>query len=157
MRSSYVLQESKIFGPRDPSTPAFGNDLIDASATSRGECWWMILAGQPGSYGATDLFSAKLPHSAPLSAAGWIPLLNSAGRLEPLSPRKRSAPWDGKGGRHCPSYVQGWDPDKDTRVERIYYSGGAHNLWGPDTIGYLEWDGEQWLDQSEPAFEANQD
>ena len=26
--------------------------------------------------------------------------------------------------------MRGWDPDKDTWVERIYYSGGANNLWG---------------------------
>jgi hypothetical protein len=41
-------------------------------------------------------------------------------------------------------------------VERIYYAGGAENLWGPYTIGYLQWDGEGWADQPEPAFAANE-
>ena len=31
------------------------------------------------------------------------------------------------------------------------------NLWGPYTIGYLEWDGKQWLDQSHPVFVAEED
>ena len=42
-------------------------------------------------------------------------------------------------------------------MERIYYAGAAENLWGPYTIGFLEWDGEQWIDQPEPAFAANED
>jgi hypothetical protein len=29
-------------------------------------------------------------------------------------------------------------------------------LWGPYTIGFLEWDGEQWQDQLEPAFVAQE-
>ena len=29
-------------------------------------------------------------------------------------------------------------------MERIYYAGAAENLWGPYTIGFLEWDGG-WL------------
>ena len=157
MRNSYLLGESKIFDPRDPLTAAYGSDLLDASVTRRGEDWWMVLAGQAGGYGATDLYSASLPHGAALSAAGWKPLRDSAGALMPLQARGRSAPWDGKGGRHCPSYVLGWDPEKKKRVERIYYAGAAENLWGPYTIGFLEWDGERWQDQPEPAFEANED
>jgi hypothetical protein len=39
--------------------------------------------------------------------------------------------WDLKGGRHCPSYVRGWDPDRGIWVERIYYAGGAANVWDP--------------------------
>ena len=53
--------------------------------------------------------------------------------------------------------MKGWDPDKAVWVERIYYAGAAENLWGPYTIGFLEWDGEQWQDQPEPAFTANED
>ena len=68
-----------------------------------------------------------------------------------------SRPWDGNGGRHCPSYVKGWDPSKDEWVERIYYAGAAENLWGPYTIGFLEWDGETWIDQPEPVFTANEE
>jgi hypothetical protein len=42
-------------------------------------------------------------------------------------------------------------------VERIYYAGAAENLWGPYTIGYLQWDGENSIDQPEPVFVANED
>lgn len=117
----------------------------------------MVLAGQSEGYGATDLYSAKLPKGMSLSAAGWTPIRDSAGQLAPLSARNRSFSWDGGGGRHCPSYVKGWDPDKEAWVERIYYGGATENLWGPYTIGFLQWDGEQWQDQPEPAFAANED
>jgi hypothetical protein len=157
MGHSYVLKESKIFDPRDPSTAAFDSDLVDGTVTRREERWWMFLAGQPGGYGATDLYSAMLPRGAALSAEGWKPLRNAAGQLAPLAERNRSARWDGKGGRHCPSYVKGWDPDKQAWVERIYYAGSAENLWGPYTIGFLEWDGEHWQDDGEPVFAANED
>ena len=36
-----------------------------------------------------------------------------------LPDKNLSRPWDGKGGRHCPSYVKGWDPHKREWVERI--------------------------------------
>jgi hypothetical protein len=52
--------------------------------------------------------------------------------------------------------VKGWDPGKGEWVERIYYAGAAENLWGPYTIGFLQWDGEKWIDQPEPAFTANE-
>ena len=51
----------------------------------------------------------------------------------------------------------GWDPEKKAQVERVYYAGAAENLWGPYTIGFLEWDGERWQDQPEPVFGANED
>ena len=41
-------------------------------------------------------------------------------------------------------------------VERVYYAGAAENLWGPYAIGFLEWDGEQWIDQPAPAFVASE-
>src|SRR5579864_6260744 len=63
MRSNYLLKEWKIFDPRDPLTAAYGSDLVDASVTKRAEGWWMVLAGQPGGHGVTDLYSAKLPDS----------------------------------------------------------------------------------------------
>jgi predicted GH43/DUF377 family glycosyl hydrolase len=52
--------------------------------------------------------------------------------------------------------VKGWDPVRAAWVERIYYAGAAENLWGPYTIGFLEWDGQKWVDQPEPAFVANE-
>jgi hypothetical protein len=128
MRNSCVLRESKVFDPRDPSTAAHGSDLLDADVTKRGEQWWMVLAGQPRGYGVTDLYSAELPKGASLSAEGWKPLRGAAGELAPLAAHKSSAPWDGRCGRHCPSYVRGWDPEEKAWVERIYYAGAAENL-----------------------------
>lgn len=156
MHNSRVLKQSKIFDPRDPLTAAYGSELLDASVVKRGGQWWMVVAGQAKGYGATDLYSAELPKGASLSAEGWKPIRDAAGQLTPVSARKRSTSWDGDGGRHCPSYVRGWDPEKGAWVERIYYAGAADNLWGPYTIGFLEWDGEQWQDQPEPAFVANE-
>jgi hypothetical protein len=157
MSESLVIRESKIFDPRDASTPSFGCELLDPSVARRGDGWWMVLAGQPNGHGATDLFGASLPQGASLSATGWKPIRNAAGDLVPLAGRDRSSPWEGKGGRHSPSYVKGWDPERAAWVERIYYAGAAENLWGPYTIGYLEWDGQRWVDQPEPAFVANED
>ena len=116
----------------------------------------MFLAGQAAGYGATDLYSASLPPGAPLSAAGWTPTRNPSGEVASLAGRKHSQPWDGNGGRHCPAYVQGWDPSEGKWVERIYYAGAADHLWGPYSIGFLQWDGDRWVDQSEPAFTADE-
>jgi len=150
-------RESKIFDPRDPAAPSYGCELLDPSVVKRDEGWWMVLAGQPKTHGSTDLFSATLPPGKVLSAVGWTALRNTRGELVPLAGQSRSAQWDGKGGRHCPSYVKGWEPKTKAWVERIYYAGAAENLWGPYTIGFLEWDGQQWQDQPEPAFSANED
>ena len=157
MQSSFVLRESKIFDPRDASTAAYGSDLLDASVVNCGGQWRMVLAGQAAGYGATELYSAELAKGAQLSAQGWKPVRDAGGHLAPLSVRERSTAWDGRGGRHCPSYVKGWDPARGKWVERIYYAGAAENLWGPYSIGFLEWDGERWRDQAEPAFAANED
>ena len=150
MRNSVVLQESKIFDPRDPLTAAYGSDLLDASVTRWGEDWWMVLAGQAGGYGATDLYSASLPNGEPCprqdgNRSGTMPGIGAFVRAR----QKRSMGW--QGGRHCPSHVKGWDPEREAQVERIYYAGAAENLWGPYTIGFLEWDGEHWQDQPEPV------
>lgn len=149
--------EHKIFDPRDPSTGTGGAELLDPSVVKRGEQWWLYLAGQASGYGPTDIYSASLPPGAPLSATGWALTREAAGELAPVAARRFSGEWDGNGGRHCPSYVKGWDPGKGEWVERIYYAGAAENLWGPYTIGFLQWDGEHWIDQPEPAFTANED
>jgi hypothetical protein len=117
----------------------------------------MYLAGQARGFGATDIYSASLPAKAAVSATGWKLTRDVAGNLSPVAERSVSGGWDGKGGRHCPSYVKGWDPRKGKWVERIYYAGAAENLWGPYTIGFLEWDGEKWTDQPEPVFVSNQE
>lgn len=143
--------EIKIFDPRDPSTGSNGAELLDASVVRRGEQWWMYLAGQADGYGATDIYSATLPEGAPLSGTGWKVTSGA------VAGRSSSAAWDGNGGRHCPSYVKGWDPSKRQWLERIYYAGAADNLWGPYTIGFLQWNGEAWVDRPEPAFAANEE
>ncbi len=104
------------------------------------------------------MFSASLPAGAPLSAGGWVIAANTddPGRPAALAPKSKSYWWDGKGGRHCPSYVRGWDPEKNSWVERIYHAGAAQQFMGPYAIGYVEWDGAQWVDQSAPVFFANE-
>ncbi len=142
----------KIFDPRDPMLPSPGAELSDSSVVHWNGRWTLFLTGQPAGFGPTDIFSATLVPGAPLSASGWIPARTAAGELSPLSPRRHSTAWDAKGGRHCPSYVRGWDPASQKWVDRIYYAGSSENLWGPYTIGFLEWDGEAWVDQPAPAF-----
>jgi hypothetical protein len=149
--------ERKIFDPRDGSTGSGGAEVLDASVVQRGEQWWMYLGGQAHGYGPTDLYSASLPLGAPLSATGWELARGPAGELAPVAERTSSAAWDGNGGRHCPSYVKGWDPSKGVWMERIYYAGAAENLWGPYTIGFLQWDGKKWADRPAPVFTASED
>jgi hypothetical protein len=92
-----------------------------------------------------------------LSAAGWtLTAAADDGTRIAVLPQERSRPWDLGGGRHCPSYVRGWDPHTGAWVERIYYAGAADNLWGPYAIGYLQWDGSTWIDQPQPAFVATE-
>ncbi len=148
--------ERKVFDPRDASTGSDGAEVLDATIVQRGDQWWMYLAGQSDGYGATNIYSASLLSGAPLSAAGWNLTRALTGKLMPVAERRCSQAWDGNGGRHCPSYVKGWDRRKGEWVERIYYAGAAENLWGPYTIGYLQWDGENWIDQPEPVFVANE-
>ena len=149
--------EIKILDPRDPATESGGAELSDPCVVNRENRHWIYLAGQAHGYGATEIYSASLPSNAPLSAQGWTLTRNPAGELEPLAGHSLSNSWDGKGGRHCPSYVRGWDPREEAWAERIYYAGGAENLWGPYTIGFLQWDGLQWVDEAEPAFVANEE
>jgi hypothetical protein len=149
--------EVKVFDPRDPATGTGGSEFLDASVVRRDEQWRMYLAGQVDGHGATDLYSASLPVGAPLSATGWKINREEAGRLTPLAGRDVSGVWDGNGGRHSPCYAKGWDPAKLKWVERIYYAGSAENLWGPYSIGFLEWNGETWEDRPVPAFAANEE
>ena len=71
--------EVKIFDPRDASTEAHGVELLDSTVVQRDRQWCMYLAGQPGGFGATDIFSASLAVDAPLSVAGWKPTRDRAG------------------------------------------------------------------------------
>jgi hypothetical protein len=156
-----VVKETKIFDPADGYGPALKDpqEVTDASVTKRGDRWWMFLAGQIKDRPAIQLFSASLPDGAPLQATGWslTPDLLNPTKVAILAEQEISKHWDLNGGRHCPSYVRGWDPHRMAWVERIYYAGAADNLWGPYTIGYLERNGEKWIEQAEPVFVANQD
>jgi hypothetical protein len=149
--------DTKIFDPRDPATGSGGAEVLDASVVQRDTRWWMVLAGQAAGYGATELYSASLAERAPLAATGWALDRDAGGGIAPLAGNDASRVWDGNGGRHCPSYVRGWDPHRRAWVERIYYAGAAEQLWGPYTIGFLEWDGERWVDQAAPVFTATED
>ena len=151
------IAETKIFDPRDGTTLSIGDELLDSSVAKRNDQWCMYLAGQAHGQGVPDIYAASLPKGAKLAAAGWEPNRDDAGELASVAGRTLSSAWDGKGGRHCPSYVRGWDPRNAKWVERIYYAGGAEHVWGPYTIGFLEWDGEKWKDQASPVFIANEE
>ena len=155
------VKETKIFDPADGYGPELKDPLevTDATVTKRGSQWWMFLAGQIKDRPAIQLFSASLPDGIELQATGWRLTADPTNptKVALLAEQMISKPWDLNGGRHCPSYVRGWDPLRNSWVERIYYAGAAENLWGPYTIGYLEWDGVTWEEQAEPVFVANQD
>lgn len=155
-----LLQETKIFDPADGFAPITDlAEITDPTVGKRGDRWCMFAAGQLRGQHAQHLFSASLPAGAPLSAQGWqlTPLPGDPTKIALLATHERSRAWDGAGGRHCPSWVRGWDPHRNAWVERIYYANSASNPWGPYTIAYLEWDGTQWLDQPEPAFIATEE
>jgi hypothetical protein len=132
--------------------------FIDCTLAKRDNQWRMFAGGLEDSQPDIQLFSASLPSGAPLSAQGWMitPDPTEASKPALLAEKSRSFWWDGNGGRHCPSYVKGWDPEQGIWVERIYYAGAAQSFLGPYTIGYLEWDGARWVDQSAPVFTANE-
>jgi hypothetical protein len=153
-------KETKIFDPADgfgPITDVF--ILTDATVAKRDNRWWMYLAGRAQNRESIELFSASLPAGAPLSPSGWTLTANQTDKtkIADLAGHEASKAWDLKGGRHCPAYVRGWDPIRHTTVERIYYAGGAGQVWGPYTIGYLEWNGTNWVDQAAPVFVANEE
>jgi hypothetical protein len=154
---TWLGREVKIFDPHDASTGLGGAELTDASVVERNGQWWMYLAGQAAGYGATDIYSASLPAGVALSAKGWNLTRGSAGELAPVAGRNLSKAWDAKGGRHCPAHVRGWDPHTGEWVERIYYAGAAEYLSGPYAIGFLQRDGEKWMDSPAPAFTASED
>jgi hypothetical protein len=154
-RSFRIVAKTKIFDPQDGFFPLDDpGNVTDCTIANRDGKWWMYLAGTVNGKHGIHLFSASLPDGAPLSPTGWTltPGPISPTKIGLLAGYEASAPWDLKGGRHCPSYVRGWDPNRQQWVERIYYAGGAEQVWGPYTIGYLEWDGNRWVDQRSPVF-----
>jgi len=155
-----MKKKTKIFDPADGFAPLTDpGNVTDATVVYREGRWWMYLAGTVlGSHGI-HLFSASLPPGVPLGPTGWTLTADEFNptKIALLAGSEASHPWDIKGGRHCPSYIRGWDPQRNAWVERIYYAGGAENVWGPYTIGYLEWNGTQWIDQPAPVFQAEED
>ena len=159
-RMAILLNETKIFDPADGFAPFTDPWVVtDSSVAKRGDQYWMYLAGKVQNREAIQLLSASLPAGAPLSSTGWrlTPDPENPSRVAMLAAQEASKSWDWKGGRHCPSYVRGWDPARGLWVERIYYAGGAENVWGPYTIGYLEWDGNRWAEQRAPVFRAEEE
>ncbi len=132
--------------------------MVDCTVAKRDGRWWMFTCGVDKTRWEIDMFSASLPAGALLAADGWTITVDPENPAKPavLASKTHSYWWDGKGGRHCPAYVRGWDPEKNAWVERIYYSGAAQNFMGPYAIGYLEWDGAKWADQAAPVFFANE-
>lgn len=154
------MKKTKVFDPADGFLPLTDvGEVTDATVVMRGNQWWMYLAGQRRSDEGIHLFSASLAENAPLSATGWKLTADPSdpAKIALLCGYEASGPWDLLGGRHCPSYVKGWCPEQNMWVERIYYAGAAENPWGPYTIGFLEWDGVRWVDQSAPVFVANEE
>ena len=156
--------ERKVFDPTDGFAPLTNvGELTDGTLAKRGDHhdgeWWMFLAGEAGGCESIELFSASLPPGAPLSATGWrlTPSPDDPQKIAPLASHELSKHWDLRGGRHCPAYVKGFDPQRNRWVERIYYAGAPENPWGPYSIGYLEWDGQRWAEQPEPVFVAIED
>lgn len=131
--------------------------LTDCTIIKRENRWWMFLCGVEKTLPEINMFSASLPEGAPLAAEGWTITTDPTDPSKPelLVGKSVSYWWDGKGGRHCPSYVRGFDPQKGW-VERIYYVGAAHSYMGPYLIGFVEWDGSRWVDQPAPVFTANE-
>jgi len=132
--------------------------MVDSTLVKRDDQWWMYVCGVEHTAHEIHMYSAALPQGSPLAAAGWTLIADAQDSTRPalLAPKPKSYWWDGKGGRHCPSYIKGWDPDRQEWVERIYYAGAAQHFMGPYAIGYLEWDGTRWTDQSAPVFTANE-
>ena len=147
--------ETKIFDPLDPVLAMNGAELLDPTVLYRCGQWFMICAGQAHGFGPPELFTASLSRSAPLAPGGWILQRDLDGEPIPLT-HSLSKVWDAGGGRHCPCYVRGFDPELGQWVERIYYACAAEFIWGPYAIGFLEWNGSEWIDRAQPVFAATE-
>ncbi|HEU4702928.1 MAG TPA: hypothetical protein VFS37_10640 [Conexibacter sp.] len=162
------LAKTKVFDPSDGTgfgaVTSIGN-FTDTSLVKRNGRWTLLGGAQHRATGRLGMYSASLPQGAPLSATGWkidtVP--GDPTTAAPLVPDPPGEAWDGLGGRHCLSYVRGWDPALNGGLggwqERLYYVGANPSFGGPYSIGYVVWDGAQWTipaDVPQPVFAASE-
>lgn len=154
------MENYRVFDP----VKGFGGitnlrSLTDCTIVNLQNRWWMFIGGASGKgFPDLNIYSASLPPGKPLSPHGWEITVEPRDRSSAavLANKTSSYLWDGRGGRHCPSFVRGFDPDLDRWVDRIYYAGASDNPAGPYSIGYLEFDGIRWIEQETPVFTANE-
>jgi hypothetical protein len=156
VRKTKIFDSSEGFGP---ITNLGG--LTDATLAKRGDQWWLYLAGLDRKKWTLNLWSASLPAGSPLESVGWTitTVPNDPQSALELVPSSEPGSWDGSGGRHCPSYVRGWDPALNGGAggweERLYYAGSAGGFAGPYSIGFLTWSAGKWRkDPSGPVSSA---
>src|SRR5215470_14673370 len=120
-----MRRETKIFDPADGFALDDAMVVTDSTVAHRDGRWWMSLAGRLRTRPGIQIFSAALAPGAPLAASGWAltPDPLDPARVAVLAGQEKSQAWDLQGGRHCPSYVKGWDPERQAWVERVYYAG----------------------------------
>ena len=156
------VKKTKIFHSVEGFGPITNlGGLTDSTVVKRGNQWWLYLAGFDQKRRILNLWSASLPAGKPLDSSGWsittVPN-DPQSAIELVAPSEPGS-WNGSGGRHCPSYVHGWDPALNGGAggwqERIYYAGSAGGFAGPYSIGFLAWNGERWVEhEGGPVFPA---
>ena len=116
-------------------------------------------AGRLRSKAGIQLFSASLPEGAPLAATGWAltPDREDPAKVAVLAGQEASRAVGLEGGTAL-SVLRQRLASGAQRVGRAdLLRRGADNLWGPYTIGYLEWDGGRWVEQAAPVFLADEE
>ncbi|WP_199433503.1 hypothetical protein [Qaidamihabitans albus] len=128
----------------------------DPNVHKIGGQWWMFLGAFQDTF-KTNLFSASLPHGAPLSSSEWSFTTEESDphRAASLVPQPGDGSWDAA-GLHTPRYVQGIDAS-GRKVERIYYSGRTTeavtgNSGSRYAIGMLERVDGAWIRRDDPVF-----
>lgn len=124
-------------------------DGADVTLMRRDDRWWMIMGelADPA-VPRIDLRSAQLPRNATVDSLEWT----IDGQCAPPTPPNS---WDAT-GYHCVSYVRGRSGGQ--WVERLYYASSSAwtDITGPYSIGFLEWDGVEWVRHPEPVFTATE-
>ena len=131
------------------------NGFLRRQARSR---WWMYLAGRATKRESIELFSASLPPGAPRrNRMDTDCMQNDKTKIADLAGHQNSQVMGSQRRTSLSVLRQGLGPASAPKSSESYYAGGAANVWGPYTIGYLEWNGTKWVDQSTPAFVANEE